>query len=95
VLLETDEYRYNFWDSEWFMTSQEFDRTLEFAVSAIDDRAIADPGNAFGGEGRYSPTWEKLLKFCFVSPELIYTGDKAALTKWPWARSAATALQSC
>jgi len=84
VLLETDEYRCNFWDSEWFMTSEEFDRTLEFAVSAIDDGAIAAPGNAFGGEGRYSPAWEKLLKFCFVSPELIYTGDKTALMTWPW-----------
>ena len=47
VLLETDEYRCNFWDSEWFTTSEEFDRTLEFAVSAIDDRAIAAPGQRF------------------------------------------------
>ena len=84
VLLETDEYRCNFWDSEWFTTSEEFDLTLEFAVSAIDDRAIAVPGNAFGGEGRYSPAWEKLLKFCFVSPEVIYAGDKTALKTWPW-----------
>jgi hypothetical protein len=31
------------------MTSEEFDRMLEFAVSAVDDPAMAIPGDAFGG----------------------------------------------
>jgi hypothetical protein len=66
------------------MTSEEFDRMLEFSVNAIDDRAMAAPGNPFGGEGRYSPAWEKLLEFCLFPPELIYAGDKEALRAWPW-----------
>jgi hypothetical protein len=50
------------------MTSEESDRILEFAVGAIDDAAMAVPGNPFGGEGRYSLAWEKLLEFCFFLP---------------------------
>src|SRR5215470_17435890 len=65
VMLETEEYRMNFSDLQ---TSDEFDRMLEFSVSAIDDRAMAALGNPFGGEGRYSPAWEKLLEFCFFPP---------------------------
>jgi hypothetical protein len=84
VLLETDEYRMNFLDPQYCMTSEEFDRILEFAVSAIDDPAMALPGNPFGGEGRYSLAWEKLLEFCFFRPELIYAGDETALKAWPW-----------
>jgi hypothetical protein len=83
VMLETDEYRMNFLNPQWFMTSEEFDRMLEFSVSAIDDHAMAAPGNPFGGEGRYSPAWEKLLEFCFFPPELIYAGDERALEAWP------------
>jgi hypothetical protein len=83
VMLETEEYRMNFLDPRWFMTSEEFDRLLEFSVSAIDDHAMAAPGNPFGGEGRYSPAWEKLLEFCFFPPELIYAGDERALEAWP------------
>jgi hypothetical protein len=84
VLLETDEYRKNFLDPQYDMTSEEFDRILEFAVSAIDDPAMALPGNPFGGEGRYSLAWETLLEFCFFRPELIYAGDETALKAWPW-----------
>jgi hypothetical protein len=84
VLLETGEYRMNFWDPEYYMTSEEFDWMLEFAVSAIDDPAMAIPGNAFGGGGRYSPAWEKLLEFCFFRPERIYAGDEKARRAWPW-----------
>jgi len=84
VRLETDEYRMNFSDPQYYMTSEEFDRMLEFAVSAIDGPAMAVPGNPFGGEGRYSPAWEKLLEFCFFPPELIYAGDETALKAWPW-----------
>lgn len=84
VLLETGEYRMNFSDPEYYMTSKEFDRTLELAVSAIDDPAISVPGNPFGGGGRYSPAWEKLLEFCFFPPELIYAGDEKAQQAWPW-----------
>ena len=81
VMLETEQYRMNFSDLE---TSDEFDRVLEFSVSAIDDRAMAALGNPFGGEGRYSPTWEKLLEFCFFPPDLIYAGDQRAQEAWPW-----------
>jgi hypothetical protein len=84
VLLETGEYRTNFWDPDYYMTSDEFDRMLEFAVSAIDDPAMAIPGNAFGGEGRYSPAWGRLLEFCFFPPEKIYAGDEKAQQAWPW-----------
>jgi hypothetical protein len=84
VLLETDEYRMNFSDPQYYMTSDEFDRILEFAVSAIDNPAMAVAGNPFGGEGRYSLAWEKLLEFCFFPPKLIYAGDGTALKAWPW-----------
>src|SRR5215510_11250037 len=84
VMLETNEYRMNFSDPQYYMTSEEFDRMLEFSVSAIDDPAMAAPGNPFGGEGRYSPAWEKLLDFCFFPPEFIYAGDERALEAWPW-----------
>jgi hypothetical protein len=86
LLLETDEYRMNFSDPQYHMTSEEFDRILEFAVSAIDDPPMGIPGNPFGGEGRYSPAWEKLLEFCFFPPKLIYAGDERALKAWPWGR---------
>jgi hypothetical protein len=36
VLLKTDEYRMNISDPQYYMTSDEFDRILEFAVSADD-----------------------------------------------------------
>ena len=81
VMLETEEYRMNFSDLQ---TSEEFDRMLEFSVSAIDDRAMAALGNPFGGEGRYSPAWEKLLEFCFFPPDVIYAGDQRAQEAWPW-----------
>jgi hypothetical protein len=45
---------------------------------------MAIPGNAFGGEGRYSPAWGKLLEFCFFPPEKIYAGDAKAQQAWPW-----------
>jgi hypothetical protein len=83
-LLETDEYRMNFSDPQYYMPSDEFDRILEFAVSAIDNPAMALAGNTFGGEGRHSLAWEKLLEFCFFPPKLIYAGDGTALKAWPW-----------
>ena len=94
VLLETDEYHMNFSDPQYFMTSEEFDRMLEFAVSAIDDPAMVIPGNPFGGEGRYSPAWERLLEFCFFRPELIYAGDERALEAWPWGGPAVASRSS-
>lgn len=94
VMLETDEYRMHFLDPQWYMTSEEFDRMLEFSVSAIDDHVMAAPGNPFGGEGRYSSAWEKLLEFCFFPPELIYAGDERALQAWPCGSPAFTSRSS-
>jgi hypothetical protein len=85
VLLETGEYRLNFlWELVPNITVDDFDRALQFAVDAIDDRPMRVSGNPFGGGGRYSPTWERLLEFCLVSPALIYAGSPVALEAWPW-----------
>ena len=64
-----------------------FDRELDFALSALDQPAIAKPGRLFGGPGRYTPAWERLLNFALRSyyvdgyraVDTIYNADQS----WP------------
>jgi hypothetical protein len=61
-----------------------FDRDLRLALHALDLPAIAEPGKLFGGPGRYSKVWERLLEFCFAPTDAIYEGDSSVLREWPW-----------
>jgi hypothetical protein len=61
-----------------------FDRDLRLALHALDVPPIAEPGKLFGGPGRYSKDWERLLEFCFAPTDAIYEGDEFVLREWPW-----------
>jgi hypothetical protein len=71
VRLDTGEYR--------MAPDKTFDQELAFTISALDLPAIAKPGALFGGEGRFSPEWERLLEFCWWSVSAIYEADPEAL----------------
>jgi hypothetical protein len=71
VRLDTGEYR--------IASEETFDQELAFTISALDLPAIAKPGALFGGEGRLSPEWERLLEFCWWSVSAIYEADPEAL----------------
>jgi hypothetical protein len=61
-----------------------FDRELAFALSALDQEAVARPGRLFGGDGRYTPAWERLLNLVlrnyyvegYSAVDTIYRADE-------------------
>lgn len=80
VRLDTMDYRIVLGDG-----AESFDRELEFALSALDLPAIAEPGHLFGGPGRYTPAWERLLNLArrvyyfegYRAVDAIYNADEA------------------
>jgi hypothetical protein len=80
VRLDTLDYRIVLTDEE----KDVFDRELEFALSALDQPAIATPGQLFGGPGRYTPSWQRLLNFVlrnyyvegYRAVDAIYNADE-------------------
>jgi hypothetical protein len=81
VRLDTGDYRLVLGDEE----QAAFDRELEFALGALDQSAIAAPGQLFGGSGRYTPEWERLINLVrrvsyvegYRAVDAIYNADKS------------------
>lgn len=55
-----------------------FDRELACVLAALDRPAVARRGALYGGEGRLSSDWERVLTFCRWNVEAIYSGQPDA-----------------